>query len=385
MSGVEADVVQLLEDLIRSAVHARASDIHLEPKEDRLRVRFRIDGVMAEQHPIPGEYTLPVISRAKILAKMDIAEKRQPQDGNFKLNLSPNPVSLRVSTFPCMDGEKMVMRVLKGVERLNIDQLGMGSMQANTIRRLARRNSGLILVTGPTGSGKTSTLYAMLQEMDTNRLNVVTLEDPIEMQMVAITQGQIHPRAGFTFASGLRSILRQDPDVILVGEMRDLETASIALQASLTGHLVLSTVHTNSAVETITRLTDIGLEPYIVANALIGIISQRLLRRVCGKCARAHAVEVSVAEEVGFTFPLQANFVQEMGCAHCLKTGYRGRLGIYEILEVDDRLRKLIKGRASTQQFKSLLRDMNVPTLRRVGIHHASQGITTPEEVLRIT
>ncbi len=380
----ESDIVQLLDELIHTAALAGASDIHVEPQRDRLRVRLRVDGVMAAQPSLSPNLGAPMISRAKVLGRMDIAEKRLPQDGTFSLEIAGRRISLRASTFPCAYGEKLVLRLLQGMESLPLEKIGMGSRQIESVRRLAKQNGGLVLVTGPTGSGKTSTLYAMLREVDTQSLNVVTLEDPIEVQLQEITQGQVHNKAGFTFARGLRAILRQDPDVILVGEMRDLETTSIAFQASLTGHLVLSTLHTNSALETITRLIDIGLEPYIVAHAIVGIISQRLVRKLCSSCAVSYDDLSTLLPEVGFPIP-QAPYLQPQGCKRCLKTGYRGRMGLYEIIEIDDRLRNLIKLKAGASEFKSLLREMGIPTLRRVGMHHAITGITSPDEVLRVT
>lgn len=380
------DVVRLLDELVNDAVRARASDIHIEPKEDRLRIRYRIDGVLAEQQGMNPRVALPLISRIKVLAKMDIAEKRQPQDGTFKVEVArAGAVSLRASTFPCFEGEKMVMRILRAGDLLPLDRLGMGKGQLRQIRELGNRTGGLMLVTGPTGSGKTSTLYAMLSELDTARLNIVTLEDPIEVQIPDITQGQVNRRAGFTFASGLRAILRQDPDVILVGEMRDPETAAIAVQASLTGHLVLSTLHTNSAIETITRLVDIGLQPYVVANALLAIISQRLVRRVCSQCAQPYQLGRDVSEEVGFHIPADSRFFRAMGCDTCLRTGFRGRTGIFEVVEVDDRMRTMIKRKAETHELKEALRERGIPTLRRVGFQAALHGKTTAAEVLRVT
>ena len=380
------EIVRALNEILRRAVAARASDVHLEPKAERLRIRFRVDGVMVEQPYLPASANLPLVSRVKVLARMDIAEKRQPQDGNFKFELGRGKtISLRASTFPCFEGEKVVLRLLEANALISMEQLGMGRGQVKTLRRMCRQTGGLMLATGPTGSGKTSTLYAMLSELDTSRLNVVTLEDPIEVQLSDITQGQVNARAGFTFASGLRSILRQDPDVILVGEMRDKETASIAVQASLTGHLVLSTMHTNSTIATITRLMDLGLEPYIVANALIGVIAQRLVRIVCPSCRETYELDKDVSEDVGFTIALGTPFVRATGCDQCHHTGFRGRRGIYELVQVEDRLQRLIKRKAGVEEYKSLLRDMSVPTLRRVGMRQAMKGRTTAAEVLRVT
>jgi general secretion pathway protein E len=380
------DVVATLNEMILTAVRSRASDIHIEPKEREVRIRFRIDGVLVPQRALPSDAAAPIISRVKILGRMDIAEKRQPQDGNFKLDVGPRQsVSLRASTFPAFEGEKCVLRILESGGLLDFEALGMTKGQVMATRRLTNRNGGLLLVTGPTGAGKTSTLYAMLTELDTTRLNVVTLEDPIEVQIPEITQGQVNNRAGFTFAGGLRAILRQDPDVILVGEMRDRETAEIAIQASLTGHLVLSTLHTNSSIETITRLVDIGLEPYTVANALVGVIAQRLVRVTCRGCTKSYRLEKDVSAEVGFPLPEGAKLLQAVGCERCMGTGFHGRSGIFEIVEVDDRIRSLIKNRAESPMFKQVLRDMGIPTLRRAGMNAALRGRTTPSEVLRVT
>ena len=310
------------------AVRSRASDIHIEPKADRLRVRLRVDGVLSEEPALPVSMSSAIVSRVKVLAKMDISERRQPQDGMFKVSLGrAKSVTLRASTFPCFEGEKLVLRLLLAGSILPLNTLGIEADQAAQLRRMIKHQGGLMLVTGPTGSGKTSTLYALLSELDTSRLNIVTLEDPIEVQLPEITQGQVNRRAGFTFATGLRAILRQDPDVILVGEMRDPETAQIALQASLTGHLVLSTLHTNSTIATITRLIDIGLEPYTVANALIGIIAQRLVRSVCRHCGEEYVLESDVTNEIGFPLPIGSKLKRAVGCSRCYGIGFRGRRG----------------------------------------------------------
>jgi general secretion pathway protein E len=320
-----------------------------------------------------------------VLARMDIAERRLPQDGMFRLELGGKSVSIRASTFPCLDGEKVVLRLHQNSALIPMDRLGMTAVQAKLAEQLVARNGGLVLTTGPTGSGKTSTLYAMLTTLDTVRRNVVTLEDPVEAQLPQVTQGQIQPKAGFTFATGLRSVLRQDPDVILVGEMRDEETASIAVQAGLTGHLVLSTLHTSSSIETITRLIDIGLPPHTIANALNGIVCQRLVRKPCVRCVETYELDRDVTEEVGFSLPLGARLLRARGCEVCLQTGYRGRMGIYEVLVLNDRIRGAIKRGAETADLKQLLRECGVPTLRRAGMALAMHGGTTPGEVLRVT
>ena len=380
------DIIRALDEIIRRAVAARASDIHIETKPDRVRVRYRVDGVMSEQPYLPLSAAAPLVSRIKVLARMDIAEKRQPQDGTFKSELGRGrTVSLRASTFPSFDGEKAVMRLLQANAIMPLESLGLGAGQVQTVRQLTRRTGGLLLVTGPTGAGKTSTLYSMLSELDTSRLNIVTLEDPIEVQIPEITQGQVNPRAGFTFATGLRAILRQDPDVILVGEMRDSETAQIAIQASLTGHLVLSTMHTNSTISTITRLMDIGVEPYIVANALVGVLAQRLVRVVCSRCAQPYKLDQDVTPDVGFPLPEGSMLQRAVGCEHCMYTGFKGRRGIFEVVEVTDPIQSLIKKNAESKEYKAVLREMGVPTLRRVGMRQALKGRTTASEVLRVT
>src|SRR4051812_41277292 len=294
----EMDAVQVLDHLVRRAVAMEASDIHIEPKRDTLRVRYRIDGVMVAQGQLPLEVAPPLTTRVKVLSRMDMTERRTPQDGQFTLEFgTASVVHLRASTFPGIHGETLVLRVLLGHQVLPITKLGMSDQDQESIQRLVSRPSGLVIVCGPTGSGKTSTLYSMLQVMNTAERSVVTLEDPIEVEFPEITQGQANVRQGFTFAAGLRAILRQDPDVILVGEMRDPETAQIALQASLTGHLVLSTLHTSDSVETVARLVDLGVEPWIVANSLLGVVGQRLVRVLCDACATTYALPNDITDE----------------------------------------------------------------------------------------
>jgi general secretion pathway protein E len=383
-TSAEGDVVRMLDEILRHAVSSRASDIHIEPKEDRLRVRMRIDGVMVERATLPATMATALVSRIKVLGKMDIAERRNPQDGTFKVELTGGPTAFRASTFPCVEGEKVVLRILSAGALISLERLGMTPPQMKLVRAMAARTGGLLLVTGPTGAGKSSTLYGVMSELDVRRRNVVTLEDPIEVPLAEITQGQVNPKAGFTFAAGLRAILRQDPDVILVGEMRDEETAAIAVQASLTGHLVLSTLHANSSLDTVTRLVDIGLEPYTVAAALIGVVNQRLVRTVC-QCATPFQLEGDLSEECGFPLPQNARVLRANGCDECLGTGYKGRCGIFEVVEFDDPLRLAIKQRVETNELKQMLRQRGIPTVRRAGMRLALQGRTTPEEVLRVT
>lgn len=381
----DAGAVSSLDEILLRAAMVGASDVHLEPREDRVRVRIRVDGVMVEQSSLSAAVGGQIVSRIKVLGRMDIAERRNPQDGMFRMELGGKPVSIRASTFPCIDGEKVVLRMHQSGALIPMDRLGMNAIQSKLVEQMIARNGGLVLATGPTGSGKTSTLYAMLSTLDTVRRNVVTLEDPVEVQLPQVTQGQVQPKAGFTFASGLRSVLRQDPDVIFVGEMRDEETASIALQAGLTGHLVLSSLHTSSSIETITRLMDMGLAPHVIANALTGVVCQRLVRKPCVSCAESYELDRDVTDEVGFALPFGAKLLRARGCDNCLHTGYRGRVGIYEVLPLNDRIRSAIKRSAETTVLKQLLRECGIPTLRRAGMALALQGGTTPGEVLRVT
>ncbi|MEP7124886.1 MAG: GspE/PulE family protein [Byssovorax sp.] len=383
----DLDAVQVLDHLVRRAASAGASDIHVEPKRDTLRVRFRIDGVMVNQGQLPLELAPPLTSRVKVLARMDMTERRLPQDGQFSLDLGGGPlVHLRASTFPAIHGETLVLRVLLGHQMIPVEKIGMEPADLERAKRLAARPSGLIVVCGPTGSGKTSTLYSLLKVMNTTELSVVTLEDPIEVEFGDITQGQTNVRQGFTFAAGLRSILRQDPDVILVGEMRDSETAQICLQASLTGHLVLSTLHTSDAVETVTRLVDLGVEPWIVANSLLAVLAQRLVRVLCDACAEKHELAQDLGDEDGQPLMLKGTELRRAkGCARCHQTGYRGRTGIFEMLEVDDDLRELIKMRAAKRDYREKIRAAGLVPLREAAVAKARAGITSLEEVLRVT
>jgi general secretion pathway protein E/type IV pilus assembly protein PilB len=383
----ELDAVQVLDHLVRRAVAMEASDIHVEPKRDALRVRYRIDGVMVAQGQLPLEIAPPLTTRIKVLARMDMTERRQPQDGQFSLEFGThNMVHLRASTFPGIHGETLVLRVLLGHQVLPVDKLGMSEEDVEAMQRLVTRPSGLIIVCGPTGSGKTSTLYSMLQVMNTAERSVVTLEDPIEVEFPDITQGQTNVRQGFTFAAGLRAILRQDPDVILVGEMRDPETAQIALQASLTGHLVLTTLHTSDAIETVMRLVDLGVEPWIVANSLLAVIAQRLVRLICDHCAKSYELpnEITDAEE-RVLLAKGSTLRRAVGCAKCHNTGYRGRIGIFEVLELDDDLRDLVKTRATKRAYNDAVSRVGLVPLREVGLLKAKKGVTSLEEVLRVT
>jgi general secretion pathway protein E len=385
-TSFEGDAVRILDELVLRAVNAGASDIHLEPKRERMQVRFRVDGSMAEQNSIDTETSLQVVSRIKVLSRIDISERRMPQDGQFTLDFPDRPrIHMRVATFPCSQGEKLVLRILRGQAQIEFPELGMGPMTQKRVRELVARPQGFIVTSGPTGSGKTSTLYSFMSLVDTKRRNVVTLEDPIEVEIGTLTQGQIHPRAGFTFAVGLRAILRQDPNVILVGEIRDSETAGIALQAALTGHLVMSTLHTSDVVETIVRLVDLGVEPWIIANALSAAIAQRLVRIVCNDCKEVIKLESDFWDGDELLLPAGSDIVRPRGCPKCLLTGYRGRTGIFQMLEMDDEVRELIKSKASAGAYREILKVRNIPSLRRVGFARAMAGVTTIDEVARVS
>jgi general secretion pathway protein E len=386
LDPVSGDAVVLVNELVRLAVGQRASDIHLEPKHDKLQVRLRIDGALVDVQPISNAVAPNVVSRVKVLAKMDIAERRMPQDGQIAIELDGGRrVHLRASTFPSSQGEKVVLRILSSQQVLPFEKLGVDPEAQATLRDIVSRPQGFVVTSGPTGAGKTSTLYALLQLIDPREVNVVTLEDPIEVELYGVTQGQVNVRTGFTFATGLRAILRQDPDVIMVGEMRDSETAGIAMQAALTGHLVLSTLHTSDTVETIVRLVDLGVEPWIVANALSGVLAQRLVRVVCPHCKRPTKLERDFWDGDELLLPAGSDVVRPTGCERCMRTGYRGRTGIFEVAELDDELRDLVKAKAPTRDYRDLYTRRRLSSLRRAGWRKIQAGVTTVEEVLRVT
>jgi general secretion pathway protein E len=382
---LEQGAVIVLDEIVRRAAVAKASDVHLEPKRDRLSVRFRVDGEMVEEPSVPLDVAPEVVSRIKVLARMDIAERRVPQDGQLTLTPGGETMHLRASTFPSSLGEKVVLRLLSGQALIPFERLGLDPVGQAIVRGLVDRPQGFLVTSGPTGSGKTSTLYSLLRLLDTRRTNVVTLEDPIEVEVPQITQGQTNVKAGFTFATGLRAILRQDPDVIMVGEIRDAETAGIALQAALTGHLVLSTLHTSDAVESVVRLVDLGVEPWIIANALTAVLAQRLVRIVCKDCKEDYVLEQPLVDGDETILPKGARVARAKGCARCLKTGYRGRTGIFEIVVVDDDMRELVKSKSGAREYRHVLKKRGVASLRRVGLMRVRDGITTIDEVVRVT
>jgi type IV pilus assembly protein PilB len=379
-------VVRFVNHIIQSAVREGASDIHIEPAEGMLRVRFRIDGVLYESMSPPRRMLASITSRLKIMASLDIAERRLPQDGRIRATVLGRTLDLRVSTCPTPHGEKTVLRILDGRSiRVPLQDLGFDTSVLDAWRVEVSRPHGIILVTGPTGSGKTTTLYASLQEMDMGRLNVSTVEDPVEYQVDGITQIQTHERIGLTFAASLRTLLRQDPDVVMVGEIRDAETATIATQAALTGHLVLSTLHTNDAPSSITRLINIGIEPYLVSGAVNGVLAQRLVRRVCSGCAARVDVPEAAAEMLE-KYDLKAtHLVEGAGCEQCRNGGYSGRMGIHELLLMDDETRDMIAANPPVSQFRKFCLDKGMRSLREDALSKMVDGSTTFEEVLRST
>ncbi len=384
-SDDDAPIIRLLNALISEAIRLGASDIHIETFEEQLTVRFRIDGVLQEVLQ-PQRVLAPLItSRIKVMAKLDIAEKRLPQDGRISLSVAGHVVDIRVSTMPTGYGERIVLRLLdKKTGRLDLRELGMLEHNLARIMQLIAIPHGIILVTGPTGSGKTTTLYAALSQLNNVSRNILTVEDPIEYYLPGIGQTQVNTKVDMTFAKGLRAILRQDPDVVMVGEIRDLETAEIAVQASLTGHLVLSTLHTNSAIGVVTRLQDMGIEPFLIGSSLIGMVAQRLVRNLCMHCKEAYTPDQATCELMTMTFPSDVQFYQPKGCTECHGSGFRGRSAIYEIIQIDSTFRQLIHDKASEQALTNYART-KFPSMRQDGFQMVHLGRTSIEEVLRVT
>ncbi|NLD98814.1 MAG: Flp pilus assembly complex ATPase component TadA [Fibrobacter sp.] len=385
-----AQVIKLVNLLINQAVSEGASDIHIEPLEKYVRLRYRIDGELVEKNPIPLLLRAQITSRLKIMSGMDIAEKRKPQDGRFQIRFEGREVDLRVSSYPVMTrtrgvNEKIVMRVLDPyAKNLTLDKLGFLPKTIDEFEKIINLPDGIILVTGPTGSGKSSTLYAALQKIYDVSKNIVTMEDPVEYNLDGICQGQINPKAGFSFADGMRSILRQDPDIIMIGEMRDLETCQMAIQAALTGHLVFSTLHTNDSASAYTRLLDMGMEPFLVTSTIVGILAQRLVRRLCQRCREPYTPEPELLSRVGLKQGIQ--LFRGKGCKTCNGTGYKGRLGIYELLIPDANVSKLVSLRSPAEQIKSyLLKRGDFDSLRRDGLRKVLEGLTTIDQVLGAT
>lgn len=380
----DAPIIRLINALLTEAVRENASDIHIEPFEDNLVVRMRVDGVLREVLKSRRAVAPLVVSRVKVMARLDIAEKRLPQDGRISLKIAGRPVDVRVSTIPCGHGERVVLRLLdKRAGRLSLRHLGMPGATLETLLKLIAKPHGILLVTGPTGSGKTTTLYAALTRLNDHSRNIMTVEDPIEYYLEGIGQTQVNRRVQMTFARGLRAILRQDPDVVMIGEIRDLETAKIAVQASLTGHLVLSTLHTNTAVGAITRLADMGVEPFLLSSSLIGLLAQRLVRLLCPKCCKPYTPAAEEQALIGVEDGSRP-FYRPTGCDACNQTGYRGRTGIYELVPIDATMRRLIHDRASEQTLEAHARTYT-PSIRANGRDRVLTGETSIEETLRVT
>ncbi|HCI43988.1 MAG TPA: type II secretion system protein GspE [Candidatus Omnitrophica bacterium] len=380
----DTPVIDLINIMFAQAVKDRVSDMHLEPTEETLRVRFRIDGLLREVTIVPKTLQSAIISRIKILSKMDIAESRKPQDGRIRLKLENKDLDIRVSTFPTLHGENVVMRLLdKTSVLLGLKEVGMLENDLKLFEKVIRRPNGIILVTGPTGSGKTSTLYAALTVINSIEKNIITIEDPVEYELPLIRQTQVNPLAGITFANGLRGILRQDPDIIMVGEIRDKETADVAIQAALTGHLVFSTLHTNDAASALTRLIDMGVEPFLASSSVIGILAQRLVRLICDKCKETYSPAADVLKDMDFKRGTQ--FFRGKGCPKCNNTGLKGRTGIFELLVITEEIRTLIDEKKSADEIGKKARESGMRTLRDDGLLKAKEGLTTLEEVLRVT
>jgi general secretion pathway protein E len=388
-SDDEAPIIRLVNSLLFQAAKDRASDIHIEPYERDLAVRFRIDGILYDILSPPKRFQPVIISRVKIMAGLNIAEKRLPQDGRIRIRLAGKDIDIRVSIVPTAFGERVVMRLLdKATTVLQLEELGLAGMKLELVHKLIKQSHGILLVTGPTGSGKTTTLYAGLSKINTTDKNIITIEDPIEYQLHGIGQIQVNPKIELTFASGLRSILRQDPDVIMVGEIRDLETAEIAIQAALTGHMVFSTLHTNDSFGAMTRLLDMGIEPFLVSSSVIAVMAQRLVRRVCPACREPYQPTREELEELGITPQRMLGktiYKPGEGCAQCKRTGYRGRTGIHELLVVDDEVRTLVMKSADAATIRRAATARGMTTLREDGADKVVEGLTTIEEILRVT
>lgn len=382
----EPIVIKLVNLMIMNGLRERASDIHIEPEADRLKIRFRVDGMLHEIPSPPKHLQSAVVSRIKIMANLDIAERRVPQDGRFNIRMEGKEIDVRVSCVPTIHGENVVMRLLDVSNALlGLDQLGFSKDVLDRFQKLITRPYGIALVTGPTGSGKTTTLYASLAQINSVEKNILTIEDPVEYRLTGIRQTQINPIVNLTFANALRSFLRQDPDVIMVGEIRDKETAETAIQAALTGHLVFSTLHTNDSAGAISRLIEMGVEPFLIASSVIGVLAQRLVRTICKECSEEYSPSPEMLSDIGMLEKGSFKFVRGKGCKKCMNTGYRGRISIFELLIPDDKIKNLTVSKAAAGDIRKYSRSKGMVTLKEDGIEKIKAGMTTVEEVLRVT
>jgi general secretion pathway protein E len=380
----EAPIIRLVNVVLTQALRRQASDIHIEPYEKDIKVRFRIDGILYEIFSLPKRFQAHIVSRLKVMANLDIAEKRLPQDGRIKIKVANKTVDIRISVIPMAFGERIVLRLLdKSISILGLAEMGMAEKRLEIFEKLINKNTGILLVTGPTGSGKTTTLYAALNRINSMEKNIITIEDPVEYELKGVGQIQVNPKTELTFARGLRSVLRHDPDIIMVGEIRDLETVEIAIQASLTGHLVFSTLHTNDATGALTRLVDMGVEPFLIASSLLAVLAQRLVRRICPDCKEPFPPEESTLEELGL--PKDQVFYHGRGCDACMQSGYRGRAGIFELLVMDNDIRHLLTSGADSVRMKDMAVRNGMATLFEDGLLKVKTGMTTLNEVLRVT
>lgn len=377
-------VIRMVNAILLEAIQQGASDVHFEPTDEGLSIRYRIDGCLQKRHTPPREYQIQILTRIKVMAKMDIAEHRLPQDGRIKLRHGGREIDFRVSTLPIVHGERIVLRILdKGNVLLGLDRIGMGAKLLKAFRKLIQMPEGIVLVTGPTGSGKTTTLYSAIGEINDSETNIITVEDPVEYKLAGISQMNVNPKIELDFAKGLRHILRQDPDVIMIGEIRDRETAEIAIQASLTGHLVLSTLHTNDAPSALTRLADMGIEPYLLASSILGVIAQRLVRQICPHCKKEYTPSEKELNELG----LQPNgpFYKGEGCGACFQTGYKGRHAIYELMPVGGKIKSQVLKSQDAQELRKVALAEGMKSLFEQGVELVALGITTSAELLRVT
>jgi type IV pilus assembly protein PilB len=384
-SGEDASVIQLVHRVIKEAVERGSSDIHFEPGDEDMRVRYRIDGVLQEAAVIPGTAVPAVVSRVKILSDLDIAERRIPQDGRISLSVEGKPIDLRVATLPCAYGENVVMRILdQSKVMIELEQLGMLPQALERFTKAFSQAHGAVLVTGPTGSGKSTSLYGALNQLNTVEKNIITIEDPVEYQLDGITQVQVNNKAGLTFAGGLRSMMRADPDIIMVGEIRDRETAQIAIEAALTGHLVLSTLHTNDAPGAVTRLIEMGIEPFLVGSAVDCVVAQRLARLLCEECKRRTTIKSEVMRANGFNVGLDLEAYEPVGCARCGGSGYKGRIGLYEVMWVSDTIRALAVAREPAETIAHAAVHEGMMRLREDGLEKVRRGLTSIAEIARV-